>query len=299
MIGTGAMGMGVVRSLARHQVRTLTRDVRPEADREAISLGAVPCASPARLAREVNIVVVLVVDDRQVDEVLFGAEGAAAALPPESVVVMSSTLDPAFVAALGQRLADSSVRLVDAPVSGGPARAADGTMTMMVAGDAKARARCADLFARIAGRVFHVGERPGDAATFKVVNNLLAAANLAASAEALVLARKAGLDPRAVLEVIQASSGASWMIADRMPRALSGDASVRAATKILAKDAALAASLCERLRIDAAFARAAQEAFAAAVRAGYGERDDSSMLHYVAQRAGVALDTAGDTRQTP
>jgi putative dehydrogenase len=290
VIGTGAMGMGVVRSLARHRVRTFTRDVRPEADREALLLGATPCASPAALAAEVDLVIVLVVDDVQVDEVLFGASGAVANLAPDSVVVLSSTLDPAFVAALAPRLRAMDVHLVDAPVSGGPVKASEGTMTMMVAGDSHARALCAEVFARIAGRVFHVGENAGEAATFKIVNNLLAAVNLAAAAEALVLAKKAGLDPRAAVDVILASSGASWMTADRMPRVLAGDESVRAATKILAKDAALAAALGERLSTDVTFARAASRAFDDAIRAGYGERDDASLLEFFATRAGVTLD---------
>ena len=290
VIGTGAMGMGVVRSLTRHRMRTFTRDIRYEADREAASLGASPCASPAMLAAQVDIVIVLVVDDRQVDDVLFGANGAARSLAPESIVVLSSTLDPAYVAALAPRLNAMNLHLIDAPVSGGPAKASDGTMTMMIAGDAHARARCADVLARIAGRVFHVGEHPGEAATFKIVNNLLAAVNLAAAAEALVLAKKAGLDPRAALEVILASSGASWMTADRLPRALSGDESVRAATKILAKDAALAIALGTRYGTDITFAQAASRAFEDAVRAGYGERDDASMLRFFAERAGVTLD---------
>ncbi len=123
--------------------------------------------------------------------------------------------------------------LVDAPVSGGPKRAADGTMTMMVAGDDAARARCAPLFAAIAGTVFHVGARAGDAAKFKIVNNLLAAVNLAAGAEALALAAKAGLDPALVVDVVNASSGGSWIFADRMPRALAGDYAPRAAARIL------------------------------------------------------------------
>lgn len=288
VIGTGAMGMGVVRSLARHRLRTFTRDIRAEADREAAALRATPCESPASLARVADIVIVLVVDDAQVERVLFDRDGAAAALRPGSVVVVSSTLDPVFVASLAPRLPAGA--LIDAPVSGGPAKASDGTMTMMIAGAPAARERCAEVFSRIAGRVFHVGDRPGDAATFKVVNNLLAAVNLAAAAEALVLASKAGIDPRAALAVIEASSGASWMLADRMPRVLDRDETVRAATKILAKDAALAASLAERLQLEGTFARAARSAFEDAVRAGYGERDDSTLLRYVAERSGVRFD---------
>lgn len=292
VIGTGAMGMGVVRSLARHGVRTFTRDVRVEADREAAALGAMPCGSAAALARETRIAIVLVVDDAQVDDVLFGARGAASAFAPGSVVVVSSTLDPLYVTALGPRLAAHGIELVDAPVSGGPAKAAAGTMTMMVAGSPTVRERCAPLFGRIAGRVFEVGDRPGQAATFKIVNNLLAAVNLAAGAEALVLAKMAGIDPRAALEVINASSGASWIVADRMPRALSGDKGVRAATKILAKDVGIAAALGERMHADVPFARVAQRAFDEAVGAGLGDEDDAAMLQLFAERAGVTIGDA-------
>jgi putative dehydrogenase len=289
VIGAGAMGMGVVRSLIRHGVPAFTRDIRPEADREAAALGARPCASPAELAREASVAIVLVVDDTQVEDVLFGAHGAAPAFRAGSVVVVSSTLDPVYVAALEPRLAAHGVELVDAPVSGGPAKASAGTMTMMVAGSSSARARCAPVFGKIAGRVFEVGDRPGQAATFKIVNNLLAAVNLAAGAEALALAKKAGIDPRAALDVINASSGASWIVADRMPRALTGDKAVHAATRILAKDVGIAASLGDRMHADVPFARAALQAFEDAVDSGLGDEDDAAMLQLFAKRAGVTI----------
>ena len=278
VVGTGAMGIGVVRSLRRHGVTTFTRDIREQANDAARALGATPCDSPASLARRVDVAILLVVDDRQIDDVLFGGDGAAAALAPGSIVVVSSTVDPQYVASLAERLSPMSLHVVDAPVSGGPAKAADGTMTMMTSGAAQVLERCAPMFARIAGRVFAVGGRPGDAATFKIVNNLLAAANLAAGAEAMALAKRAGLDPAAMFDVVDASSGASWIVADRMPRALAQDRGVRAATRVLAKDVGIAVALAERLGASSAFARAAHEAFVAAVEAGYGEEDDSVML---------------------
>jgi 3-hydroxyisobutyrate dehydrogenase-like beta-hydroxyacid dehydrogenase len=174
--------------------------------------------------------------------------------------------------------------LVDAPVSGGPRRAAHGTMTMMVAGDAEALARCKPVFAAMAGRVFDVGDTPGDAAKFKIVNNLLAAVNLAAGAEALALAVRAGLDPKQVVDVVNASSGGSWIFADRTPRALAGDFIPRAAAKILAKDVGIAAEFAARLGQDATFANAARIAFQGLVDAGYGDEDDAAMFKYVSER---------------
>lgn len=276
VVGTGAMGMGVVRSLAQHRIATLTRDIRPAADREAAALGARPCSSPAALAHDADVVIVLVVDAAQIDDVLFGADGAARALRPGGVIVVSSTVDPAYLGALDQRL--EGVALVDAPVSGGPAKAADGTMTMMVSGAATARDRCRPVLQRIAGRVFEVGDRPGQAATFKIVNNLLAAVNLAAGAEALALAQRAGIDPSAALDIVGASSGASWIVADRMPRALAGDTEVRAATRILAKDIGIAVALGARVHAELPFAKEALRAFEAALAAGYGDEDDGALL---------------------
>ncbi|HEX4885633.1 MAG TPA: NAD(P)-dependent oxidoreductase [Casimicrobiaceae bacterium] len=280
VVGVGAMGMGVVRSLRRHGLPAIARDIRSEAMDEAAALGAATAASSADLARRVDVAILLVVDDRQIDDVLFGADGAAGAFRPGAIVVVSSTVDPRYVAALVPRLAPLGVSVVDAPVSGGPAKAAAGTMTMMVAGDAAARTRCAPLFERIAGPVFVVGERPGDAMTFKIVNNLLAAANLAAGAEALALARRAGIDAAKALEVIDASSGASWIVADRMARELRGDRGVRAATRILAKDVGLAAKLADEVGAHAPFAHLASDAFRRAVDAGYGDEDDAAMLRY-------------------
>lgn len=278
VIGTGAMGLGVVRSLLRQGARVEVRDIDPAAERRAVALGARAHASPAALARAVTCVIVLVADAEQVDEVCFGSEGLAGSMQPRAPLVLCSTLDPGYVAELDSRLGAHGVTLVDAPVSGGPARAACGTMTMMLAGPAEVLATLEPVFAAMSGTRFVAGAVPGRAATFKVVNNLLAAANLAAGAEALALAIRAGLDPREVLSVISASSGASWMVADRMPRALDGDRTVNAACRILAKDAKLAVALADRLGADAPFARAAAERFRQALAAGLAEDDDSRLL---------------------
>ena len=280
VIGTGAMGMGVVRSLRRHGFDTHARDIRPEAHAEAAALGAHCHPSAVALARACDIVIVLVVDAAQVDDVLFGKDGLADAARRDIVVVLSSTVPPDYTAALALRLATLGIALVDAPVSGGPRRAADGSMTMMVAGDASARARCELVFAAIAGRVFNVGKVAGDAAKFKIVNNLLAAVNLAAGAEALALANKAGLDLQRFVEVVNASSGGSWIFADRMPRALADDFVPRAAGRILAKDVGIAAEFAARLGVDATFANAARDAFRGMVAAGYGDEDDAAMIKY-------------------
>lgn len=275
VIGVGAMGGGVVASLRRAGVPTHVRDIRPEAMAAAVALGAHAHHSAAALASMVDIVIVLVVDAPQVDAVLFGAEGAVAGFRTGAIVMLASTLDPDDVAAIAARLDAAGVLCIDAPVSGGPRRAAEGTMTMMIAGPDDALARCANVVATIAGKVFHVGSSAGTAAKFKIVNNLLAAVNLAAGAEAMALAAAAGLDARMVVDVVNASSGGSWMFADRMPRALDGDYAPRAAAKILAKDVGIAAAFAARHQVRAPFASVARSVFDGAVAAGHGEVDDA------------------------
>lgn len=278
VIGTGAMGGGVVQSLVRAGIATSARDILAEAQARAVGHGAAGCASPAEVARVSDVVIVLVVDADQVESVLFGPEGVASAAARDRVVLVSSTVDPLYVNDLAPRLAAAGIALLDAPVSGGPAKAAAGTMTLMVSGDEAALVRVRRILDRIAGRVFVLGPRAGDASTFKIVNNLLAAANLAAGAEALALARAAGLDLEQVRDVVNASSGGSWIFADRIPRALQNDLSPRAAVKLLAKDVRIAAVLADRLRVDAPFSRLALGAFSAAVSAGHAEDDDAVLM---------------------
>jgi len=280
------MGIGVVRSLLRAGFVTHARDLRPEAQARAASLGALVHPSAASLAEICKVVIVLVVDATEVDEVLFGADGVASVSRRDSIIVISSTVAPDYVAGLEHKLGSLGFALIDAPVSGGPARAADGTMTMMIAGHAATRDRCSTLFAAMAAKTFQVGTEPGDAAKFKLINNQLAAVNLAAGAEALALAVKLGLDPRQVVDVVNASSGGSWIVADRMPRVLTDDYAPRAAARILAKDVSLAVELATAHGVDVPFALAARTAFRATVAAGFGEEDDSAIFKYLRERQG-------------
>lgn len=287
VIGAGAMGMGVVASLLRSGYPVTVCDVAAAARSEAQGRGARIVPSAAAVAATCPLLIVLVVDAAQMDDVLLGAEGAVAGLAAGHVVMACSTIAPDDVARFADRVAATGATLVDAPVSGGPARAHDGSMSMMVAGPAPTLDRCEPVFAAMAGSVFRVGANAGDGARFKVINNMLAAVNLAAAGEAMALAAKAGLDPALVLEVVRASSGASWIGTDRMTRALAGDYAPRAAVRILAKDVGLAVDLATSQDVPAPLARAAHTAFAATVADGLGERDDAAIYTWNRRQAGL------------
>jgi len=284
--GVGAMGGAMAECLLRKGFRVFVRDVVPERVDALARRGAMPAASCAELARAAGIVMTVVVDATQTDAVLFGEggdgndPGVVATAKAGTIVVMCSTVAPAYTAALAKRLAAHGIALIDAPISGGPQRARDGTLSMMVAAPDEIAAQAAHVLAAVAARAFRVGTRAGDGSAMKLVNNMLAGVNLAAGAEALVLAEKLGMDLALVCDVVNASSGGSWIFGDRMPRALAGDYAPRAATRILTKDLGLALDVATQAGVAANVARAARQAYLGALAHGLGEDDDAAMVEY-------------------
>lgn len=183
VIGIGAMGMGVAKRLLARGCAVSVRDVRREAEEEARAAGAAVCAAPAEVAAACPVVVTLVVDARQTEEVVFGPRGVVEGMAPGGVLVMCSTVSPEFSGPLAARLGRHGILALDAPVSGGPARALDGTMSMMIAGAPAAYDAARAVLEAISGRRFHVGTRTGDGSRMKLVNNLMAGINLAAACE--------------------------------------------------------------------------------------------------------------------
>jgi 3-hydroxyisobutyrate dehydrogenase-like beta-hydroxyacid dehydrogenase len=165
-------------------------------------------------------------------------------------------------------------------MSGGPKRAADGTMTLMIACPDALFNRYQQLLSDLASKVFHISQKPGDAARMKLCNNLLAGINLAGAAEVLALAQHMGLDPKAALAVMQSSSAQSWIGQDRMSRALDGDFEPRAHMTLLAKDTQLAIDMAAKAQVDCVLGTPAANAFAQAVSSGYADLDDGALLTF-------------------
>lgn len=289
IVGVGAMGSGVAHALLARGFEVHVHDIVAERQARAVAGGALGCASSREVAERAAIVITLVVDAAQTRDVLFGPRGAAGALAADAVVVMCSTIAPADAEAIAAQLDRQRVAMLDAPISGGPARAQAGTLSIMAAGSDAAFARCAALLDAMSARLFRVGTAPGDGSRMKVVNNMLAAANLAAGCEALALAAKLGLDLRQVREVVNASSGASWIFADRMARALEGDYEPRAAARVLTKDVGLFVDAAQGAGVSAPMAECARRVFLDTVARGYGEEDDAAVLKRYADDFGVKL----------
>lgn len=277
VIGAGNMGGALVERLCELGWTVWVRDISPAAEARARAAGARIAASAVELAQAVRCVIVLVVTAADVRQVLDG-DGMADALAPGSTVLLCPTLGPDDVEAAAQALAGRGVHLVDAPVSGGPVRAREGTMSLMLAGDPAVLAAHEVLIAAMSSQVFRISARPGDAARTKLVNNMVAAVNLAGAAEGLALARHWGLDPAQTLAVMEQSSGQSWIGSDRLRRALLDDYAPRAHTTLLAKDTRLALEAAEGAKRSVPMAALAAILFAKACAEGYDVLDDASLF---------------------
>jgi 3-hydroxyisobutyrate dehydrogenase len=258
--------------------RVVVRDIRPEAQTAAMAAGAQGALDCAALATRCSLLIVAVVDAAQCDAVLFAERGAHEGLHNTSTVMVCSTIGPHDVESIAARLGRSSVPCIDAPMSGGPARARDGTMSLMVAAADAVFARHEAVLRDLSARLVRLGERIGDGARTKLVNNLLAGVNLAAAAEALALAERLGLDPWRTLQVFEQSSAQSWIGSDRLARALDGDFAPRAHTSLLAKDTTLALSMARDAGLQPMLGAAAQQLFAQACAQGFASLDDASLL---------------------
>ena len=282
IVGIGAMGGAMAAHLQRCGHAPVVCDIDAAALATARSLGIAVADSAAAVAERCDLLAIVVVDALQIDAVLFGPGGVVHTARPAGTaplaVMLCSTIAAHDTERFHARLATHGIDLLDAPISGGPVRAANGTMSMMLAGNSALIARFEPVLRNMAATRFNMGEKVGDAARTKLVNNLLAGINLVAGAEALALGAALGLDKRALFDVIKASSGASWITTDRMARALEGDYLPRARTVILTKDVGLAVQMAGAAGIATPLGDAALQLFRAAVDAGLGELDDAAVV---------------------
>lgn len=286
IIGVGNMGGGMARRLLAQgwPVRVCDIDLQKTKSLEAI--GALALSTPSQAAIDSVAILVVVVDADQTGDVLFGANGLGNALQPGQTVFLCPTLAPDDVAHMGARLQSLGVAVVDAPMSGGPQRAQDGSMSLMLAGSAAVLAQHHALLQTLASQRFVISERLGDAARTKLVNNLAAGINLVAAAEVLALAQHMGLDLTRTLEVIEHSSGQSWIGSDRMRRAIAADYAPRAHMTLLQKDTRLAVEAAQLVGFVGPLGAAARDVFAAASAHGLADEDDGALFKWLNARPG-------------
>jgi 3-hydroxyisobutyrate dehydrogenase len=277
MIGLGAMGAPVARHLLGRGFAVAGYDPREAARSGFAAAGGRAAASPREAAAGADAVVTFVVNAAQVEAAVLGPDGAAEGMAAGAVLVQCATVPAGFVAAFGAKLAARGLGLVDAPVSGGTLRAADGTLTVMMSGPRDAVARVRPLLDAMGRPVHNFGDAHGAGSTVKTINQLLCGVHLAVLGEALALGRRAGLDPAKLLEVYGASAASSWMLGDRGPRALEDAPPTKSAVDIFVKDLGLVLDAGRDLKYPLPLAAAAHQQFLALSARGLGGIDDSQL----------------------
>lgn len=289
VIGLGAMGLGMAKSAHGSGLDTVGCDINRDAVDALASAGARTADSPAEAAAGAHALAVVVVNAQQTETVLFGLDGAADALPKGAVVLGCATVPAETSRDIAARLAEKGLLFLDAPISGGAAKAASGELTIMASGSVDAFDRARPFLDATAETVFELGNEAGQGSTMKMVNQLLAGVHIATAMEAMALGMKAGLDPQMIHDVITQAAGNSWMFGNRVPRVIAGDYEPKSAVGIFTKDLGIVLSEGERLGMELPIAETALSRYKAAADMGLTGQDDASVIKVYAAAAGIDL----------
>lgn len=296
VIGLGAMGMGIAHALFQKDFDVTGCDIADEARMTFAALGGRSVATPKALGH-CDVVLVVVVDGHQVEQVLFGDQGVVAHLAPGSLLIQCATIAPSQARILGERMAAAGVMILDAPISGGAAKAKSGELSVMASGAPEAFIKAQPVLGAMAANVFRLGDAPGIGSSMKLVNQLLAGVHIATAAEAMALGIRMGLDPEVIFEVITHSAGNSWMFENRVPHILKGDYTPLSAVDIFIKDLNIVHQTGRELSMATPVAASALQQFTSASGAGFGREDDSAVIKVYQRLSGIALpEAANDAR---
>ena len=292
VVGLGSMGAGIAQSFIRAGFHVRGCDVNPANLERFVALGGVGAPTPADAARDAEIVVSVVVNAAQTETILFGPNGAAETMPEDAVFISSATMAPEIARRLAQRLTATKRLYLDAPISGGSVRAAEGALTVLASGSKAAFAKARPALDTMAAKLYELGEEAGTGAAFKMINQLLAGVHIVAASEAISFAARQGLDIAKVYEVITASAGNSWMFENRVPHVLAGDYTPHSSIEIFVKDLGIIQDMARDTKFPVPMAAAALQMFLASAGAGMGHDDDASVARLYAQISGAKLPTA-------
>ncbi len=287
-IGLGAMGGPMALNLAKAGFALVVHDIDAAKTEPLKAAGAEVAGSAEQVAAAVTRTIVIVETTAQAESVILGPRGIVDGAGSGHVVLCMSTIDPFAARAIAERLAARGIAMLDAPVSGGTGRARSGELSVIVGGEPAVFAACEDLFGAIGNRSFHVGPL-GSGLAMKLVNNMLVQVNTVAVAEALVLGVKAGLDPRAIYEVVRVSTGASAAWELRVPRILAGDFEPGGTIDISYKDQELETAFAKRLGVPLLLANLTQQVYQMARAQGLNKQDGAVIVKVFEKMAGVTV----------
>ncbi|PZX19041.1 3-hydroxyisobutyrate dehydrogenase/2-hydroxy-3-oxopropionate reductase [Palleronia aestuarii] len=288
VIGLGSMGYGIAASLlkAGHSVYGIDLD-EAAATRFRDAGGA--AGSAIEKAAEIDILVLVVLNAAQTEAVLFGDDGWAGRLSSGTTIVSCATVPPAFARDMATRAEARGLAYLDAPISGGAAKAAAGKLSIMASGSQAAFEGARPMLDACAETVFELGADPGQGSAMKAINQMLAGIHIAAMAEALTFGMTQDVDPAKVMEVIPKCAGTSWMFENRGPHVVDGDYSPKSSIDIWPKDLGIVLDIAKGAKFGAPVTAAALQQFLAASGSGLGAEDDAAVAKVYARNAGLTL----------
>ena len=288
VVGLGSMGYGIATSILRAGHTAYGYDVNPAQTARFVEGGGTP-GSLLEIAPGLDALVVVVLNAAQTETVLFGAEGVAEHLPKGAVVMACATVPPEFARDMAARCAVLGLHYLDAPISGGSAKAALGKLSVMASGTPAAFAAAGPVLKATAETVFELGDSAGAGSAMKAVNQLLAGVHIAAMAEAMTFGMTQGVTPDKFLEVISKCAGTSWMLENRAPHIVAGDYTPHSSVNIWPKDLGIVLDIARGAKFSAPITAAAMQQFLAAAGQGLGAEDDAAVAKVYARNAGLKL----------
>jgi 3-hydroxyisobutyrate dehydrogenase len=287
VVGIGAMGSGMARSLREAGFAVRGFDIRPEALDAVRADGVEPAASSAEAGQGAEAAVVVVLNADQVEQAVFGPDGLANSLPAGTPIACAVTMSAARARTFGERARERGLRWLDAPISGGPLRAANGTLTSLVGAEPADLAAARVVLEAYSRDIFHLGP-VGAGSTAKMVNQILVYCNLASTVEAMTLCRKLGVDGQAVYDAICTAMGTSAVFESRVPHMLDGTYLSGGSMRIALKDLGIIEETARDLGVPMLMSAQATQLFRAAAAAGMLDQDDLAVARLMEQLAGIS-----------
>jgi 2-hydroxy-3-oxopropionate reductase len=287
-IGLGLMGKPICRNIMKAGFPLVVHNRSRAAMDELAAVGAQTAATPAEVARQVDIVFTNLPDSPDVEKVVLGENGILSGCHGGLIFVDNSTIKPATARLIAEKLAEHGIGALDAPVSGGEIGAINGTLTIMVGGDENALATVRPVFEAMGKTITHIGG-PGSGQIAKAANQIMVSAQMIAMGELLVFAQKAGADPRKVVEAIKGGSAQCWTLDVKPPRLFAGNRTPGFKARMQAKDLNIILETAREFIIPLPATSLGSQLFNAMVSEGLGELDNSAVITVLEQMAGVKL----------
>lgn len=288
VFGLGAMGFGVATSCLNAGFKTFGMDPNTKLTARFKNQGG-ELGDPKNVASTLGAVVIVVLNDLQTEEVLFGKNGIAQALKEGAVVISCATVSPKFARRMEEQCTELGILFLDAPISGGAAKAAKGALSVMASGSDSAFEAAEPVLNAMSETVFRLADKAGAGSAMKAVNQMLAGVHIAAMAEAVTFAISQGISPSRFLEVIPKCAGTSWMLENRAPHIAQGDYTPLSQVKIWPKDLGIVLDIAEQSGFEAPITQTALQQFKAAVAMGLENEDDAAVAKIYARQAGLNL----------